>query len=135
MIVVPRRNGAGAAPRPLPLDVATGVALGAERRPPELPAPAAPTVLAALERAVLPALRRPPCLVSFSGGRDSSAVLAVAAYAAARHGLPAPIPATNRFPGAAEADESAWQERVIAHLGLSDWLRLDLGDELDVVGP
>ena len=56
---------------------------------------------AALEAVVLRALLRPPCLVSFSGGRDSSLVLAIASDVARRHGLPLPVPATNRFPGRA----------------------------------
>jgi asparagine synthase (glutamine-hydrolysing) len=90
---------------------------------------------AAFEQAVLPALQRPPCLVSFSGGVDSSVVLALAAHVARREGLAPPIPATHRFPGVAEADESEWQERVVAHLGLAEWLRFDWSDELDLVGP
>lgn len=88
----------------------------------------------ALERVVLAALRRAPCLVSFSGGRDSSAVLALATAVARREGLPLPIPATNRFPAAASTDESDWQEQVVSHLGLEDWVRLEHTDELDCVG-
>jgi asparagine synthetase B (glutamine-hydrolysing) len=94
-----------------------------------------PTPRQALEHAVLAALRRPPCLVSFSGGVDSSVVLALAAHVARREGLSPPIPATHRFPAVAEADEAGWQERVVAHLGLADWLRLEWTDELDLVGP
>jgi asparagine synthase (glutamine-hydrolysing) len=89
----------------------------------------------ALEAAVLPALRRPPCLVSFSGGRDSSCVLAVGVAVAREQGLPLPIPVTLRFRPGTEADESDWQELVVASLGLTNWLRLELGDDLDVVGP
>lgn len=90
---------------------------------------------AALEAAVLSGLERPPCLVSFSGGVDSSVVLALAAYVARREALPLPIPITNRFPDVEEADETDWQERVIAHLGLDDWTRLEWDDELDILGP
>ena len=68
---------------------------------------------AALERAVLPALLRPPCVVSFSGGRDSSLVLAAAVAVARSEGLAAPIPITVRFPASAESDEQEWQERVV----------------------
>jgi asparagine synthase (glutamine-hydrolysing) len=89
----------------------------------------------ALEQAVLPALRRPPCLVAFSGGVDSSAVLAAAVETARKHDLPLPIPATNRFPRIPEVDESHWQELVVDTLRLEDWLRIDIDDELDLVGP
>jgi asparagine synthase (glutamine-hydrolysing) len=119
-----------------PLEVSTGLVLDPRRRRGRLPAVRAGTSpRAALEAAVLPALRRAPCLVSFSGGRDSSAVLAIAASVARREGLPLPVPATNRFPGASLTDEAEWQERVVAHLGLSDWLRLEHAGELDCVGP
>jgi Asparagine synthase len=89
----------------------------------------------ALERAIIPGLRRPPCLVSFSGGLDSAAVLATATALARREGLPLPIPATNVFPTVAEADESSWQELVIRELGLPDWIRIEHEDELDLIGP
>ena len=62
-------------------------------------------------------------------------MLAVAVAVARREGLPAPIPVTHRFPAAAGTDESVWQETVITHLGLDDWLRVELSSELDAVGP
>jgi asparagine synthase (glutamine-hydrolysing) len=116
-----------------PLDVAVGFVLAAGE-PVPLPA-GSPPPLAALEAAILPSLLRPPCLVSFSGGRDSSAVLAVATLVARRYDLDDPIPATIRAPSAPDADETAWQEQVVRHLGIHDWLRLELDDELDAVGP
>ncbi len=119
-----------------PLEVASGIALGEE--PDAKPLPAMPdglTPRAALEQAVVPALERPPCLVSFSGGRDSSAVLAVAAHVARREGLPLPIPATHRFPGVPEANESSWQELVVRHLGLADWHRTEVTREFEILGP
>ncbi len=88
-----------------------------------------------LEQVLVPSLNRPPCVVAFSGGRDSSAILAAATHAARRHGLPLPVPVTNRFPSSPDTDESEWQEMVIDHLGLEDWVRVDLSDELDVIGP
>jgi asparagine synthase (glutamine-hydrolysing) len=124
-----------AAPRLSRLEVAAGVVLGTERVARAQPGRSHESPRAALERAILPCLERGRCLVSFSGGRDSSAVLAVATRLAERAGLPRPVPATIRFPGAAEAGETAWQERVVAHLGLVDWVRLEAGDELDCVGP
>jgi hypothetical protein len=88
----------------------------------------------ALEQAILPALRRAPCVVGFSGGRDSSAVLAVATRLARREGLALPIPVTMRFPWAPASGESEWQERVVNHLGLTDWERVEPG-ALDLIGP
>jgi len=119
-----------------PVELATGVVLGRDPNAPELPeASPATTSREALEEAILPALLRGPCLVSFSGGRDSSGVLAVATALARRHGLPDPIPATTVFPAGSEADELQWQERVVGHLGVADWVRLEFDDELDLVGP
>jgi asparagine synthetase B (glutamine-hydrolysing) len=121
---------------PSSLEIATGIAFGnSPGMAPLWPAfPSGETPLTALERACLPALEHGPCLVSFSGGRDSSLVLAAATRAARRHGLPLPVPVTNRFAGVPHADESTWQELVIAHLGLTEWLRLDWTDELEVLG-
>jgi asparagine synthetase B (glutamine-hydrolysing) len=34
-----------------------------------------------------------------------------------------------------ESDERDWQELVVRHLGLKDWLRFEVDDELDAVGP
>ena len=62
-----------------PLEVATGLVLGVDPKSEVLRQGEATTgsALRSFENAVLPALCRAPCLVSFSGGRDSSAVLAV----------------------------------------------------------
>ncbi len=87
------------------------------------------------EASVRAALRRPPCLVSFSGGLDSSTVLAAATAVARREGLAPPVPITWRFAKIASTDETIWQEHVIAGLGLDDWVRLEGGDQLDFVGP
>lgn len=89
----------------------------------------------AMDAVVLRALQRPPCVVGFSGGRDSSVVLAVATAVARREGLAPPVPVTRVFPGVPEAEEAEWQELVVRHLGLSEWLRVTLTDEMDVVGP
>lgn len=123
--------------RPTPLEIASGVVPGRLRTPPAAhpPTVTALTALTALERSVLPALHRPPCLVSFSGGVDSSFVLAVAARVARRDGLPAPVPVTWRFTGAPRAEESSWQERVVAALPVEDWPRLHADDDLDLIGP
>jgi asparagine synthase (glutamine-hydrolysing) len=73
--------------RTTPLALASGVVWG--RDPAASPLPPAPpgvTVRAALEAVMVRALHRPPCVVSFSGGRDSSAVLALATHVARREG-------------------------------------------------
>lgn len=120
-----------------PLEIASGLPLAPRQTPPdELPPPRRGTSPAdLLGELLLPALQRTPCVVSFSGGRDSSAVLAVATYTARRHGLPDPVPLSLRFPGATRTNEDEWQERIVGHLGIADWQRQELGDELDVVGP
>lgn len=81
-----------------------------------------------------PALSKPPCVIAFSGGRDSSALLAVAVDLARREQWPLPTPVTLRFSSAA-TEETAWQEVVLRHLGLDDWIRLRIGEELDFLGP
>jgi asparagine synthase (glutamine-hydrolysing) len=89
-----------------------------------------------IERQLQVAMLRGPLWVSFSGGRDSSALLAIAASVARREGLPLPIPVTLVFPGVAVADEEAWQRLVLSHLDLeADWVRVAPGDDLDMIGP
>ena len=119
------------------VEIAAGLVIGHDL---VAPRPAAdrssfPTPLAALEDSVRLALLEPPCVVSFSGGRDSSVVLAIACRVARREGLALPIPFTFRFPGIQEADESAWQDTVIRHLRLGDWIHIEVEEDLDVVGP
>ena len=119
-----------------PLELASGMVRGVARDVVGLPAaPAGLTARAALRDVVRRALSRPPCVVSFSGGRDSSMVLALATDVARREGLPLPVPVSQRFPEFPEADEDQWQELVVRHLDLPEWVRLRFTDELDVVGP
>jgi Asparagine synthase len=119
------------------VELATSFVTGADPerpalRPRRVPAPELPGVL---ERVLVRALQRPPCLVAFSGGRDSAGLLAAATRAARRHGLPLPIPTSYRFPGMGDVNENAWQDMIVRHLGLEDWVRVDVADELDIVGP
>lgn len=98
--------------------------------------PRSGAALTALEAAVLTGLLRPPCLVTFSGGTDSSLVLAVATRVARRHGLPDPVPFSWCFPNIPAADEGDQQRRVLDALGLRERLACRPGpDELDFVGP
>jgi asparagine synthetase B (glutamine-hydrolysing) len=120
-----------------PLEIATHILFGrdetaAERfRAIERPARA----IDALEAVLTAALQRQPCLIGFSGGRDSSALLALANRIARREGLSGPVPATVRVPSAGESYEDDWQELVVGHLQIDEWLRVTVDDELDLVGP
>lgn len=119
------------------LEAATGVVVGSRRATlPDVPRdnPAA-SPQETLERLALPALTRSPCLVAFSGGRDSSVMLAAATKVARREGLDDPIPITMRYADHPRTWETEWQEMMIDHLGLSDWRTLELGSELEAVGP
>lgn len=89
----------------------------------------------ALEQVIRTALLQPPCGIAFSGGRDSSTILAVATEVARRDGLPEPVALTRVFPDVPSTEESEWQEMVVRHLDVRDWQRLPIGDELDLLGP
>ena len=72
---------------------------------------AARTPREALDDAIRPALVDGPCYVTFSGGRDSSAVLAAATALARREGHALPVPVTRVYPDLPDTDESDWQRR------------------------
>ena len=118
------------------LDICAGMPLGLD---PCRAALAAPSPMMsghwALDSAVADALAHPPCGVAFSGGYDSSLLLAVATRIARERGLDPPIPVTARFPRVADAGEDDWQELVIDHLGLRrHWVLLETNDELEFAG-
>jgi asparagine synthase (glutamine-hydrolysing) len=87
-----------------------------------------------LEKVMLESLDRGPTAVLFSGGRDSSAVLALAVHVARREGLPEPLAFTIRHPGDEASDETRWQELVLDHLGVRDREVLEVTDEQRVLG-
>jgi hypothetical protein len=118
------------------LEIASCVVVGPASAAASLPSAEPPAnPVAALERVMVRALRRPPCLVSFSGGHDSALVLAAAVRAARRECLPLPVPVTWKVQDAPRAEESAWQEAVVTALGVTEWIRLLAGDDLDFAGP
>lgn len=87
-----------------------------------------------LERVIRAALQEPPCVVLFSGGRDSSTLLAIAVDLARREGLPDPIAVTHRYPKAPESIEDDWQRTVIDHIGATEWVQVNRESEHEVFG-
>jgi asparagine synthetase B (glutamine-hydrolysing) len=92
--------------------------------------------VAALALAVERTLDGRPPAIAFSGGRDSSLLLAVASLVCRRAGIEPPLPVTLCMPGpVAEADEGEWQKLVLDHLHIRDWHRIQISEELDLIGP
>ena len=123
------------APPLTPLDIAYGIPLGNAPVPPLAHDGSVGTPREAIEQVLSEALRRTPCLISFSGGRDSSALLASAVGVARREGLDMPIPATLVFPQSEASNEDEWQAMVLRHLGVTEWERFEIHQEFDAVGP
>ena len=118
-----------------PLEIAAGVVTGTEPGVSPIPRKVQGSPRSQLENVIADALRHQPCCVGFSGGRDSSAILALAVHVARREGLPDPIPVTLRYPLIEETNEDEWQSLVIDHMGLNEWHRIEITDELDFIGP
>jgi hypothetical protein len=115
------------------LDVASGVVLGTVGQP-EWPA-GDDGPLDVLYNEVRTALERGRCVVAFSGGRDSSAVLATMLHVARKEGFDEPLALTARWPGNENADESAWQDHVAKELSLKHWEIITPGTDFDLLGP
>jgi asparagine synthetase B (glutamine-hydrolysing) len=117
------------------LELVTGWTAGVDERGPDIAhADPCSDPVAALEHALLGAVSSPPCYVAFSGGRDSSVLLALATRVARREGLNDPIPLTMRFRDVPEGEESAWQLDVVKHLNLDDWKVVQQAEDIDLVG-
>jgi len=123
------------APALRPLDIAYGIPFGDDPVGPLERDLSVGSPREAIDAVLAEALARTPCLISFSGGRDSSALLAAAVRVARREGLDLPIPATLVFPQSEASNEDEWQAIVLDHLGLSEWERFEIVDEFDAVGP
>ena len=94
-----------------------------------------PSVREVLADLLIPPLENDPCFVSFSGGRDSAALLSLATRLARERGLPDPVPTTLRFENRPRSDENDWQEMTIDHLGFRRWEIVTIGEELNPLGP
>ncbi|MBO9531429.1 MAG: asparagine synthase [Solirubrobacteraceae bacterium] len=75
-----------------------------------------------------------PVVVAFSGGIDSSVILALAVHVAREHGYALPHPVALTVPGSDDADERDWRELVLAHLGLGPAEEIDARPHLELVG-
>jgi asparagine synthetase B (glutamine-hydrolysing) len=118
------------------LEAVAGCPLGGRARPAPRLASRGHEPLAALELAIEGTLESGPPAVAFSGGRDSSLLLAVAARVCRRAGVGPPLPITLCMPSPlSEADEHGWQELVLDHLQIPDWHRIPINGELDLIGP
>jgi asparagine synthetase B (glutamine-hydrolysing) len=115
------------------LEVAAGVVLGLTTGPP-FPRIGASDPVAALRDQARTLLATPPCVIAFSGGRDSSALLAVFTDVARREGLPEPIAVTARWDDDPDSNESSWQEQVVRAVGVQQWEIVRPGTDLDLLG-
>ncbi|NNC11891.1 hypothetical protein HII28_08365 [Planctomonas sp. JC2975] len=86
------------------------------------------TARQALEDEIARAIAVRPSFVSFSGGRDSSAVLAVAVHMARARDLTPPQPVILRYPGDFDSDETEWQTLVLDHLGIDNPVIIELAE-------
>ncbi len=117
-------------------DVLLGFVSGAPPRHLERLPPSGPTPRALLEQILAEELSRQTCFVSFSGGRDSSGLLAVALNVARRQGLPEPVALTLRYSENSDTEESAWQRLVVDHLRPKAWEIVEVApDAAEFLGP
>ena len=116
------------------LEVHSGLVFGPRRTGVFAPGPSSgASARSELEAILREALEHPPVYVSFSGGRDSSAILALATHVARRDGLLDPVPLTAEYDDE-RSKETDWQELVIGHLGLREWRRFHVSGEVDALG-
>lgn len=135
MQAIAHRASGVASERPSELELATDWVIGSRAgvELPEIEDMHDP--VEALADAIRPALVQGPCLVAFSGGRDSSVVLAVATQLARREGHPLPIPVTLKARAYAPSEEGEWQRLVLDHLGIREREEVEIGSSMGALGP
>lgn len=118
------------------LDLSVGWLFGTEPRP-ELPTLDPGTnPRRELETVLLEYLQRGPVGVTFSGGRNTGAILAVAQHVARRHGLPEPVPLSLQFDVPTTTRDEEAQAAAIDALGLTrTWQRIDVCGQAELLGP
>lgn len=90
---------------------------------------------AALISVIAEKMQDGPCVVQFSGGRDSSLILALAVQAARERSSEMPVAVSVRYPDVVSSHESAWQDLVVRHLGVRhEVVEVARGDD-EVCGP
>jgi hypothetical protein len=89
---------------------------------------------AALRHVLLGALLRPPCVVAFSGGVDSSLLLILLSRLAREEGLAQPLVATHQFRGLVDAEEGQWQRLALEAAGSPEVTVLDGFPDADLLG-
>lgn len=118
-----------------PVETTVGFPLDGRARSPRVAEHACLGPLEALAGAVERTIAYSPPAVAFSGGRDSSLLLALAARVCLHAGIEPPVPITLCMPSElTESDEHEWQERVLDHLQIRSWHRVPITGELDLVG-
>ncbi|MGA3146704.1 MAG: asparagine synthase-related protein [Acidimicrobiales bacterium] len=115
------------------LEVAAGLVVGQADGPAFTPDGEVHPI-ASLREVATALLTTPPCVVAFSGGRDSSALLAVLLDVARLEALDEPIAVTARWDDDPASDESAWQEEVVRAIGVNRWEIIRPGTDLDLLG-
>lgn len=121
--------------RPDATETSRGFVTGSRRRIP-FPRSSARQPFEALKTVIERAADGRSVYITFSGGRDSSGILAAATSLAHEGRIPAAVPFTYVYPGLNETDEGEWQELVVHHLGVKEWVRIEVGEgENEFLGP
>ena len=115
-----------------PIEAAAGIPFGGPPAPRRGSAGVVPDVFAALVASFAEPVRSGPCAVWLSGDDGTAVVMAAAVEAARRAGADPPIAVT---PWHASVPADPFAETLVRHLGIEDWRRPEIKDELGLLGP